>query len=151
MDNLLTRELFKSLRDRQQHITALTTSTCHQKKVPQARTLRALEHITTGWIHACTAKHVCNNPNFSRVTETTVSNFIKAIIAINMQHIRQLVCNIRFWAYSIAFDVATNRGDAYLDVRLRALLGDSKLLRLSHTDERFTYRPTDVRTYSSTS
>lgn len=40
-------------------------------------------------------------------------------VSINQQRIWKVICDPRSWAYSAAFDGASNRGDAYIDVRLR--------------------------------
>lgn len=39
-------------------------------------------------------------------------------MSVNLQHIRNLVSDKLFWAFSIAFDGASNRGDNYIDVRI---------------------------------
>lgn len=64
-------------------------------------------------------RDVGNNPNLVGVTETTVRQSAQATIAINLQHMRRIICDARCWAFSIAFDAATNREDSYLDIRLR--------------------------------
>lgn len=71
------------------------------------------------------AQDVGGNPNLNGVTEHVVRRYVQASIAVNLQHIRKLVLDSRTWAYSIAFDTATNRENAYLDVRMRLCLGSS--------------------------
>lgn len=57
-----------------------------------------------------------------RITESIVGKFVQAYTAINLQHIRDVVCDRRCCAYSIFFDAATNRENAYLDARLRVTM-----------------------------
>lgn len=45
---------------------------------------------------ARTAREVCQNLNFAGVMESTVSQLVQATKAINMQHIRALICDKRY-------------------------------------------------------
>lgn len=58
------------------------------------------------------------------MTEATVRKSVQSTIAINLQHIRDVLTSQGTWGFSIAFDGATNREDSYLDVRLRAHIGN---------------------------
>ena len=51
--------------------------------------------------------------------------YVQSTTAINLQRIRELILHKSVWAYSIALDSATNRGDAYVDVRVRVCVGGS--------------------------
>lgn len=57
--------------------------------------------------------------SFHNVSEGLVRGFVQANMSINIQRIRILVCDKHRWAYSVAFDGASNHEDAHIDVRLR--------------------------------
>lgn len=52
--------------------------------------------------------------------------YVQAVTAYNLQHTRVLMSDKRCWAYIVAMDSATNRGDWFVDVRVRICV-DSKV------------------------
>lgn len=50
--------------------------------------------------------------------ENMVSQYIQALVDVNLQQFSQLLCDKNRWAYPIAFDAATNHGNSYIDVRV---------------------------------
>lgn len=53
------------------------------------------------------------------MTESVIRTCVRSAVAINLQKLRYLLSAKPCWAFSIAFDTATNAGDDYLDLRVR--------------------------------
>lgn len=81
---------------------------------------------------ARTVMEVGHNANMNGVTEHTVRQYVQATICINLQRIRHIILDKRCWAFSIAFDTATNRNETYIEVRIR-LFSTSKIVNLHVT------------------
>lgn len=69
------------------------------------------------------ARNVNQLSHLSGLWEGKVRLYVQAVTAINLQQIRNLMNDKRCWAYSIAMDSATNRGDSFVDVRARIHVG----------------------------
>ena len=59
----------------------------------------------------------------NNISELKVCKYVQAITAVVLQRLSELLSHKRCWAFSIAFDGATNRNEAYLDVRARFSVG----------------------------
>lgn len=57
------------------------------------------------------------------ISEGEVARYVQALTAMSLQRIGNILKDDRCWAFSIAFDGATNHGESYIDVRARFCTG----------------------------
>lgn len=73
--------------------------------------------------YARSARSVSHETSMIGINETTdetnVRQYARACIVIRLQHCRSLIMDKRCWTCSVAFEYATNKGDYYLDIRMR--------------------------------
>jgi hypothetical protein len=67
---------------------------------------------------------VCALPALRSCTRQHISNYIRAVSAINLQRLSELLQ--QSWAFSIALDSATHFGMSYLDIRFRLYVKGEK-------------------------
>lgn len=56
---------------------------------------------------------------FHSVNKGLVRQFEQTNVSISLEGVRHLICDKRFWAYSVAFNASNNRDGSYIDVCLR--------------------------------
>lgn len=79
-------------------------------------------------LSAQSARLVVGATYLRRFTELMVRMSVWSTVAISLQNLQTFLSRSRCWAYIIAFDTETNRGDDYMDFRVHILV-NSKLYK----------------------
>ena len=63
---------------------------------------------------------VLDDPRLRHCRRQDVSNYIRVVCAVNLQHISDILC--QSWGFSLALDSATHHSTSYLDIRFRVFV-----------------------------
>ena len=85
----------------------------------------ALDHVGSGMSFRQTAgaiehaKRRLFSAKLAGVNDLMVGQFVRALVASNLQHISNLLSHQSVWAFSFAGDGSTHRGQSFFDMRVR--------------------------------
>jgi hypothetical protein len=64
-------------------------------------------------------KDVCHLPKLTGINDHLVGKYVRVLVAANLQLISDLLLHPSIWAFSLAGDGSTHRGDSFFDMRIR--------------------------------
>ena len=85
----------------------------------------ALDHVGSGMSFRQTAKAIehakrcTSSAKLAGINDLMVGQFVRSIVAFNLQRISGLMGDHSVWAFSFAGDGSTHRGQSFFDMRLR--------------------------------
>lgn len=91
----------------------------------QLRFWLAIDHTSSGLSFRQTAAVIeqhrrrTKNPKLSGISDHMVLQFVRVIVAVDLQFLSKILSRSDVWAFSIACDGSSHFGISYLDIRIR--------------------------------